>query len=69
MCGESVSSIIKKIVIQEITFMKNDPRGSSAYDYHMLVPMSVSIEKEEQIIEANYNKIRQILELKKIKLS
>lgn len=69
MCGESVSNIIKKIVIQEITFMKNEPCGSSAYDYNMLVPMDVSIKKEEQIIEANYNKIRQILGLQKIKLS
>lgn len=69
MCDESVSSIIKKIVIQEIAFMKSEPCGTSTYDYNMLVPMDVSINKEEQIIEANYNKIRQILGLEKIKLS
>lgn len=70
MCGESVSNIIRKIVIQEITFMKNEnQRKPTDYDYCMLVPMDISIEQEERLIEANYNKIRTVLGLKKIKLS
>ena len=70
MCGESVSELIRKVVIQEVTFMKNrssvqDPK---IYDYHMLVPVNISNDDENQIIEANYNKIREILGWKKISL-
>ena len=69
MCGESVSNLICKVVIQEITFMKNRiTKDSEIYDYNMLVPVNISNHDENQIIEANYNKIREILGLKKISL-
>lgn len=68
MCGETVSSLIRKIIIQEITFLKNTPRDIPVeYAYGMTVPDGVS--NEEKIIEANYNKIRTIIGLKKIRFS
>lgn len=67
MCGESISNLIYKILIQEITFMKHNPdKMSQQYAYQMLLPEGIL--NEEKIIEENYNKIRQILNLEKIRL-
>lgn len=69
MCGESTSELIHKVIIQEITFMKNKSvKDPEIYDYHMLVPENTSYNDEQRIIEANYNKIRKILGWKKISL-
>lgn len=69
MCGESTSELIHKVIIQEITFMKNgSTKDSEIYEYNMLVPENISYDEENQIIEANYNKIREILGWKKISL-
>jgi hypothetical protein len=69
MCGESASDIIRKIVIQEITFMKNyGARDPEIYEYHMLIPIEVSDKEENEIIETNYNKIREILGWRRINL-
>lgn len=68
-CGESPTELIRKITIQEITFMKSrSTKDSEIYDYHMLVPENISYDDEQRIIEANYNKIRKILGWKKISL-
>lgn len=69
MCGEATSELIYKIVIQEITFMKNDIlEKPEIYEYRMMIPIDISIYDENKIIEANYNKIRKILGLKKINI-
>lgn len=67
MCGESTFEIIKKILMQEVAFMKYLPKDiPQEYDFHMLIPDGVS--DDEKLVEENYNKIRDILGLKKIKL-
>ena len=70
MSGEDIPEIIRKIIIQEITFMKshaaNDPEQ---YHYNMLVPEHTTDEEEKKIIEANYNKIRYLLGWDKIWIS
>jgi len=69
MCRESVSDLIRKIVIQEITFMKSrGAKDPKTYEYQMVIPDGVSEEEEKRIIQANYNKIRKILDWKKINL-
>ena len=69
MCGESTSELIYKITIQEITFMKHDiSEKPEIYEYGMMVPANISDDDENKIIEANYNKIRKILGLKKINM-
>lgn len=69
MCGESVSDLILKIVIQDITFMKNDiSKKPEAYEYNMMMPVDISDYDEAKIIEANYNKIREIIGLEKINI-
>jgi len=69
MCGELASELMLKIVIQEITFMKNDTsKKPEAYEYNMMIPIDISDYDEAKIIEANYNKIREIIGLKKINI-
>jgi len=69
MCEESTSELMLKIVIQEITFMKNDTsKKLEAYEYNMMIPIDISDYDEAKIIEANYNKIREIIGLKKINI-
>ncbi len=69
MCGESPSALICKVVIQEITFMKNrSVKDPKIYESYMLIPENISYDDEKRIIEANYNKIRKILGWKKISL-
>lgn len=68
MCDEIVSSLIRKIIIQEIAFLKNTPRDIPVeYAYRMTIPDDVS--DEEKVIEDNHNKIRAIIGLKKIRWS
>ena len=38
------------------------------YEYRMMIPTDISDYDENKIIEANYNKIRKILGLKKINI-
>jgi len=64
-CGESASELIHKIIIQDYFYEQQDPK---IYEYHMLVPVNISNDDENRIIEANYNKIREILGLEKISL-
>ena len=68
MCGESVSELIRKVVIQEMTLKSRHTKDSKIYDYNMLVPVNISNDDENRIIEVNYNKIREILGWKKISL-
>lgn len=70
MCGEFASCLIRKIVIQEITFMKGHRSSDPpVYNYNMMVPEDVSVDEEKKIIEENYNKIRGILGWSKIRIS
>lgn len=49
--------------------MKNrSAQDPKIYDYHMLVPVDISKDVEQRIIEANYNKVREILGWGKISL-
>jgi hypothetical protein len=49
--------------------MKNDTsKKPEAYEYNMMIPIDISDYDEAKIIEANYNKIREIMGLKKINI-
>ncbi len=62
-CGETVSNLIRKVMINNATFM-NFYSGSPEYDYSISVPDNVSGEEEDKIVLGAYNKIRRILGLK-----
>jgi len=62
-CGETTSNLIRKIMINNVTFM-NFYGDSSEYDYDISVPDNVSGEEENRIVLDAYNRIRRILGLK-----
>ncbi|MGQ0606386.1 MAG: hypothetical protein ACT4OD_05490 [Candidatus Nitrosotenuis sp.] len=69
MCGETIPNIIRKIMIQEITFMKSRAAiVPKSYAFNMLIPDGVSEAEEYVLIEKNYNKIRKILGLRHLNL-
>lgn len=65
-CGETVSNLIRKVVIGEAIFInwKNDKE----YEHGIHVPHNVSGEEETQIVEGTCNKIRKILGLNEIQI-
>jgi hypothetical protein len=68
-CGETVSNLLRKVMIQEATFMNAGfNEGCEDYQCKMAIPNS-NLNEEEAIMERNFNKIRSILGLKQIKLS
>ena len=68
-CGETMSNIIRKVMIAEATFLSggfgDDPKE---YEHGMSVPDNIPDKECDRIIETNYNKIRRILGWKEIKL-
>jgi len=64
-CGETVSNLIRKIMIRQVTFMDG---GDDVAEYRceILIPDNVSGEEETQIVQGTYNKIRKILGLEEI---
>lgn len=69
MCGESISDLIRKIIVCEITFKHSlSASDPDEYEYRMLVPANISDQEEMKIIESNYNRIRKILGWREINL-
>lgn len=69
MCEEKPGELVRKIVMQEITFMKGSTVGrSKKYEYDMSIPSGMSLMEEELFVEENYNRIRKIVGLEPIKI-
>ena len=68
LCGETISELVRKAIIREITLADGYGADDPQYEYHMALPAKSSRSKDHQIIQENYNKIRQILGWKEIKL-
>ena len=64
-CGETISNLIRKIVLREVTLMNCYP-DSQEYDTEISIPENVSAEEEDQIVQNTHNKIRRILSHKEI---
>lgn len=67
-CGETISELVKKALIREVTLADGYGADDSQYEYRMIVSPKISASKEHMQIQANYNKIRRILGWKEIKL-
>ena len=70
-CGETVSNLMRKIVIADATFLNcgflND--NHSEYEHSMSIPTGISdTPEEDKFTEASGNKIRGILGWSRIKL-
>lgn len=62
-CGETMSNLIRKVMIQEATFMKGFG-DSKEYKYEISIPDNVSGDEENKIVLGAYNRIRRILGLR-----
>jgi glutathionyl-hydroquinone reductase len=67
LCGETLSDLIRKSLIREITLSDGYGADDPQYEYQMTLP-TTSLSKQHQIIQENYNKIRRILGWKQINL-
>jgi hypothetical protein len=61
-CGETVSNLIRKVMIKEATFM-NCFSDSKEYECGISIPDNVSGEEESKIVLGSINKVRRILGL------
>lgn len=66
-CGETVSNLIRKIMIRQATFMDGSD-GVAEYRCQILIPDNVSGQEEIKIVQDTYNKIRKILGLGEIEI-
>ncbi|MBI5698385.1 MAG: hypothetical protein HZC29_07900 [Thaumarchaeota archaeon] len=68
MCDESISCLVHRIVIEEITQMKcQSVEDIASYDYD-LVSLEISYYDEQKIIESNYSKIMVMLGWEQIRV-
>jgi hypothetical protein len=68
LCGETISDLVRKALIREITLADGYGSDDPQYDYRMSVPGKPLRSNDHKIIQENYNKIRKILGWKEIKL-
>lgn len=64
-CGETVSNLIRKIMIRQATFMDGFD-GVAEYRCQILIPDNVSGKEDTKIVQDTYNRIRRILGLNEI---
>ncbi len=64
-CGETISNLIRKILIKEATFM-NGFGGSSEYECCVIIPEDAAGEEESKIVKDTYNHSRKILGFEEI---
>jgi hypothetical protein len=66
-CGETMSNLIRKVMIRHITFMD----GFNDYDEYRVgvsVPDNVTSEDETLIVQNAHNKVRRVLGLEEVEL-
>lgn len=64
-CGETISNLIRKVLIKEATFM-NGCDGSAEYKCEVIVPDGCSGEEDNKITKDAYNYSRRVLGFEEI---
>ncbi len=64
-CGETVSNLIRKVLIVEATFLHGFG-GQKEYDCGIRIPDDSSSEEEDKIVKDAYNRSRKILGFEEI---
>ena len=64
-CGETVSNLIRKVLISESTFY-NCFGGPKEFQCGISIPEDCSSEEEDKIVKNTYNRSRQILGFEEI---
>ena len=66
-CGETVSNLIRKIMIREATFM-NGVSDVEEYRCFISIPDNLEGDGDTKFVQGTYNKIRKILGLNEIQI-
>lgn len=66
-CGETMSNLIRKVLIREATFM-NGAGDIEEYHCFISVPDSLEGDGDTKFVQGTYNKIRKILGLGEIEI-
>ena len=64
-CGETVSNLIRKVLISESTFL-NGFGGPKEFECGIITPENCSSEEDDQITKDAYNRSRRILGFEEI---
>jgi len=64
-CGETVSNLIRKVLISESTFY-NGFGGPKEFYYGIQIPENCSSEEEDKIVKDAYNRSRMVLGFEEI---
>ena len=64
-CGETVSNLIRKVLISEATFLHGFG-GPKEYDCGIRTPEDCSDEEDDKIVKDSYNRSRRILGFEEI---
>ena len=67
-CGETVSNLIRKCVIQMAIMAGNNTNDISDYDFGVSIPDDIPGEQQDKMMEEKVNGIRKILGWKETKL-
>jgi hypothetical protein len=69
-CGETVSNLIRKVMISEATMLDGGwPNERPEYQHSWPIPEHISSEEEDRTVEEYVNKIRRILGWRAIRLT
>jgi len=64
-CGETVSNLIRKVLISEATFLHGFG-GSKEYECGVRIPDDCTSEEEDKVVKEAYNRSRRILGFEEI---
>jgi len=67
-CGESVSELVRKLAIRDVTLADGYGADDSAYDFRLVLPIEGHASSDNLAIEQSYNRVRRILGWKEIHL-
>ena len=66
-CGETVSNLIRKVLIRTATFMDGSS-GVEEYRCFISIPDNLKGDEDTKLVQGTYNKIRKILGLSEIEI-
>jgi hypothetical protein len=67
-CGESIQSLVRKLVIRDATLADGYGADDSSYDFRIILPSENSSSADRARIQDTYNRVRRILGWKEIQL-
>ena len=67
-CGESVSELMRKLIIRDATLADGYGADDSSYDFKLILPPEGWRSSDREAMERTYNRVRRILGWSEIQL-